>query len=331
MKETEAGLIFDARDVVGESLVWDERRGRLVWVDIIGRRIHGLDPASGAHECWATPDLVTAVGLRSDGGAIVGLRKEIALWDFGGPFRTLATIEADRPGTRLNEGVVAPDGSFWVGTMANNIGPDDAPAAITSDEGQLYRIGSDGDVRRLGEDRFGITNTMVWLPDGRFVIADTMKNALYSYGWDDRAGRLGQAFPFFAGFERGLPDGSCLDAEGHVWNCRVVGGSCLVRIAPRRQAGSDRRIALQLADKLRLRRRRPRHSVRHLRALRDECGASCRLPLRGRPVRAAPGRARHAGQPLRLVSPCGEITRFGNGRPRKIFSIDVGLAKRRSS
>ncbi|AZO70415.1 MULTISPECIES: SMP-30/gluconolactonase/LRE family protein [unclassified Mesorhizobium] len=232
MKETEAGLIFDARDVVGESLVWDERRGRLVWVDIIGRRIHGLDPASGAHECWATPDLVTAVGLRSDGGAIVGLRKEIALWDFGGPFRTLATIEADRPGTRLNEGVVAPDGSFWVGTMANNIGPDDAPAAITSDEGQLYRVGSDGDVRRLGEERFGITNTMVWLPDGRFVTADTMKNALYSYGWDDRAGRLGQAFPFFAGFERGLPDGSCLDAEGHVWNCRVVGGSCLVRIAP---------------------------------------------------------------------------------------------------
>ncbi|TIV61060.1 MAG: SMP-30/gluconolactonase/LRE family protein, partial [Mesorhizobium sp.] len=106
------------------------------------------------------------------------------------------------------------------------------PAAITSDEGQLYRVGSDGDVRRLGEDRFGITNTMVWLPDGRFVTADTMKNALYSYGWDDRAGRLGQAFPFFAGFERGLPDGSCLDAEGHVWNCRVVGGSCLVRIAP---------------------------------------------------------------------------------------------------
>ncbi|WP_280952745.1 hypothetical protein [Mesorhizobium sp. WSM3860] len=34
MHETQAGLIFDARDVVGESLVWDERRERLVWVDI---------------------------------------------------------------------------------------------------------------------------------------------------------------------------------------------------------------------------------------------------------------------------------------------------------
>jgi sugar lactone lactonase YvrE len=232
MSGTEAGLIFDARDVVGESLVWDERVGRLVWVDIIGRRIHRLDPASGAHESWPTGDLVTSIGLRADGGALVGLCKDIALWDFGGPFRTFTTIEADRPATRLNEGVVAPDGSFWVGTMANNIGPDDAPVAITSDEGQLYRLGPDGDVRLLSEDRFGITNTMVWLPDGRFITADTIKNALYSYDWDRKAGRLGEARPCFADFERGLPDGSCLDAEGYVWNCRVVGGSCLVRISP---------------------------------------------------------------------------------------------------
>ena len=29
-----------------------DRRGRLVWVDIIGRRIHRLDPSTGAHESW---------------------------------------------------------------------------------------------------------------------------------------------------------------------------------------------------------------------------------------------------------------------------------------
>jgi sugar lactone lactonase YvrE len=232
MGGTHATLIFDARDVVGESLVWDDRSGRLAWVDIIGRRIHRLDPLTGSHESWPTPDIVTSIGLRADGGAILGLRKEIALWDFGGPLRTIATIEAERPATRLNEGVVAPDGSFWVGTMANNIGPDDAPLAITGDEGRLYRVGPDGKVTSLSEDRFGITNTMAWLPDGRFVTADTMKNALYSYDHDETAGRLGEARPFFTGFGRGLPDGSCLDAEGYLWNCRVVGGSCVARIAP---------------------------------------------------------------------------------------------------
>ncbi|MDX8452129.1 SMP-30/gluconolactonase/LRE family protein [Mesorhizobium sp. VK9D] len=232
MSNTQADLAFDARDVVGESMVWDDRRGRLVWVDIIGRRIHRLDPLTGNHESWPTPDLVTSVGLRKDGGAIVGLRKEVALWDFEGPFRTIATIEPDRPGTRLNEGAVAPDGSFWAGTMTNNIGPDDAPIAIARDEGRLYRIGPDGEVTSLSEDRFGITNTMVWTADGRFITADTTKNALYSYAWDKISSRLREPLPFFVDFGRGLPDGSCPDAEGHVWNCRVVGGSCLVRIAP---------------------------------------------------------------------------------------------------
>jgi sugar lactone lactonase YvrE len=232
MRETDAALIFDARDVVGESIVWDDRRRRLVWVDIIGRRIHRLDPESGVHEGWPMPDLVTSVGLRRDGGAVVGLRKEIALWDFDGPPRTVATIEAYKPGTRLNEGVVAPDGSFWVGTMANNIGPDDAPLDIAGDEGRLYRLGPDGGVTSLSDDRFGITNTMVWMPDGRFVTADTMKNVLYSYRWNDSARRLDDRHRYFEGFARGLPDGSCIDAEGFVWNCRVVGGGCLVRIAP---------------------------------------------------------------------------------------------------
>ncbi|TPM42643.1 SMP-30/gluconolactonase/LRE family protein [Mesorhizobium sp. B2-3-2] len=232
VQETHAALIFDARDVVGESLVWDDRRGRLVWVDIIGRRIHRLDTITGAHESWATPDLVTSIGLRRDGGAIVGLRKEVALWEFGGPFKTIAEIEPDRPEMRLNEGVVAPDGSFWVGTMANNIAPDDTSLAITQDAGQLFRIGPAGDVTKLSEDRFGITNTMAWTQDGRFITADTMKNELYSYTWNQSSSRIAERRRFFGGFERGLPDGSCMDAHGHVWNCRVAGGSCLARISP---------------------------------------------------------------------------------------------------
>src|SRR3954449_2533894 len=110
--EAEVALLFGAQDIVGESLVWDERRQRLAWVDIIGRRIHRLDPTTLHHESWDMPDLVTSIGLSADGGGIVGLRKEVALWNFGGPLRTLATIEPDLPGNRLNEGVVAPDGSF---------------------------------------------------------------------------------------------------------------------------------------------------------------------------------------------------------------------------
>ncbi len=31
--------------------------------------------------------------------------------------------------------------------------------------------------------------------------------------------------------ERGVPDGSAIDADGYLWNCRY-GGGCILRIAP---------------------------------------------------------------------------------------------------
>ena len=45
-------LVLQACDVVGESAVWDDRRGRLVWVDIIGRRVQAFDPVTGEHTLW---------------------------------------------------------------------------------------------------------------------------------------------------------------------------------------------------------------------------------------------------------------------------------------
>ena len=105
-------LVFGAANIVGESAVYDERRDALVWVDIGGKRIHRLHLAERRHEAWPVPDFPTSIGLRTDGGAIVGLRDRVALWDYGGEFRTLAIIEPDLPDNRLNEGRVGPDGAF---------------------------------------------------------------------------------------------------------------------------------------------------------------------------------------------------------------------------
>lgn len=223
-------MILDAADVVGESVVWDDSRARLVWVDIVGRRIHRLDPVTGEHEIWCTPERVTSIGLRVDGGAVVGLERRIALWEWGGPFRTICEVEPDRPDNRLNEGVVGPDGAFWVGTMQNNIGPNDEPRDIRAAQGRLYRLTADGTLARVSDDCFGITNTLVWPTPDRLITADTLADTLYLY--DIRDGRLENRRTFQSGFGRGLPDGSCLDAEGFLWTARVAGGACLTRTDP---------------------------------------------------------------------------------------------------
>ncbi len=227
-----AELILAVGDIVGESAVWDTRGERLLWVDIIGQRIHALTPASGRHEIWKTPDRVTSIGLRRDGGAIVGLTRTLSLWDFDETFDTFADIEPDIPGNRLNEGVVGPDGAYWIGTMQNNIAPDGSPKDIAENTGRLYRCTADGSVSALSDDRFGITNTLVWTPDGDLITADTLRNELYRYSYAPATQRLSDRRLFHRGFERGAPDGSAIDADGFVWNCRVAGGGCIVRFDP---------------------------------------------------------------------------------------------------
>src|SRR5438445_12278286 len=108
--------VLQCADVVGESAVWCERRQMLLWVDIVGRRLHRFHPASGVHVVKATAEIPTSIGLRDDGGAIVGFRHEVVRWDLEDRFETLALVESDQPDNRLNQGCVAPDGSLWVGS-----------------------------------------------------------------------------------------------------------------------------------------------------------------------------------------------------------------------
>ena len=176
-----AKLVFDAADIVGESAVYDERRDALVWVDIGGKRIHRLHLAERRHEAWSTPDFPTSIGLDRDGAAVVGLSDRVARWAFGGEFETLAVVEPDLPDNRLNEGRVGPDGAFWVGTMQNNLNADGSPREMNRNSGAVYRVTPEGKVTQLTPREFGITNTMAWTRDGRFLTADTLRHEIYAY------------------------------------------------------------------------------------------------------------------------------------------------------
>jgi sugar lactone lactonase YvrE len=177
-------LVLDARDIIGESIVYDDCRNALLWVDICGKRIHRLALGDMHHEIWPTPEFPTSIGLRKDGGAIVGLTNRVALWDYGEKFETLAMPELDLPDNRLNEGKVAPDGSFWVGSMQNNLNTDGSPKAATRNSGAVYRITSDGTVQQLTPREYGIPNSMAWTEDHGFIFADTTQNTIFRFATD---------------------------------------------------------------------------------------------------------------------------------------------------
>ena len=73
---------------------------------------------------------------------------------------------------------------------------------------------------------------MCWSPDNRTMyFCDTASGVISAYDFDLDDGVVSNKRPF-AKFDRGVPDGSTVDAEGCLWNARWD-GSCVVRFTPR--------------------------------------------------------------------------------------------------
>ena len=222
-------------DRCGEGAIWCAEDRAVYWTDINRFLVHRLVWPEGRITSWVFDEPPTALALSTEPGRLlVALASKLIWWwpaedrrqDHG--FRL-----PGHPRVRLNDGRADPAGNFWVGSMFNNVtaegGPTDEHHATGN--GALFRVAPDG---RATEELtgIGIANTLCWSPDRtRFYFADTMQNVIRTYPYDMATGDIGPGEAHLCDFDRGVPDGSAIDAQGFVWNCRWGGGG-LVRIAP---------------------------------------------------------------------------------------------------
>jgi sugar lactone lactonase YvrE len=219
-------------DKCGEAATWSPEEQALYWCDVNRFLIHRLDRQERVSS-WFFDEPVTALSLTEEPGVLlVALASRLILWrpdddsrrDHG--FRL-----ADWPRARLNDGRAAPNGDFWIGTMCNNVGPNGEPGEAAFGYGVLHRL-RPGGAASVEKRELGISNTVCWSPDRRtFYFGDTQQNTIWAYDYDAATGEISGERPFFSGFERGAPDGSAVDADGRLWNCRFD-GSCVVCVAP---------------------------------------------------------------------------------------------------
>jgi len=214
-----------ARNLLGEGPVWDERDGRLWWVDIKGGRLSWLEPASGDSGSRAVGGQVSALAPRAGGPGLLAARKDgLGILDpASGVFEHRLDPEPERPGNRANDGNVDLAGRFWFGTM------DDRESEVT---GAIYRLDADWSHHRV-LDGIGISNTLVCNPAcSAIYIADSMARTIETLAIDPATGAPGARRPFAdtCGETCG-PDGSAVDEEGFLWNAQW-GGARIVRYAP---------------------------------------------------------------------------------------------------
>lgn len=220
-------------DVCGEGAVWHGRQEAVYWTDINRFLIHRFTPSDGCVRSWLFDQPVTALALtdRPEVLAVV-LGSCVILWEPEGDVRHTPLFRLEGwPRVRLNDARVDPRGSLWLGSMRNNVNADGSSGEVGGTDGVLIRLEGDGwsKVWRTG---IGIANTLCWSPDRRrFYYGDSLTNTIFVCDYEAASGEIGEERPFLQGFDRGLPDGSAMDAEGYLWNCRYFGG-CVVRVTP---------------------------------------------------------------------------------------------------
>jgi sugar lactone lactonase YvrE len=223
-------------DALGECPLWDDRSGRLWWVDSRGPTVKSAAPGDSQPLVHVLPDVVGSIAFCDSGRMLAATKSGIQFLDPAtGALRPMANPEAHLPDNRFNDGRCDRQGRFWAGTMSD----------VRRDPvGTLYRIDPDFSATPL-RNGIIIPNSLCWSPDGRTMyFADTNRNTIWCWDYDPHAGAATRE-RVFADTGAGRPDGSCIDADGCLWNAEYGAGR-LVRYTP---AGKvDRTIALPVAN-----------------------------------------------------------------------------------
>lgn len=222
-----------AGDICGEGAVWHPDEKVVYWTDVNRFLLHRYSLDEKATQSWLFPEPVISANLSGDADRLLlVLATRIVFWRASThPAMEIVYILPTAPEMRFNDAKVDPRGSLWVGTMRNNVGVHGENLDVPFDSAALYRLDPDGTVTEW-MDGIGISNTLAWSPDqSTFYFGDTIANQIYAFAFDKNTGAISARRPFLDKFERGLPDGSAMDAEGCLWNTRPH-ASCLARIRP---------------------------------------------------------------------------------------------------
>ena len=225
-------LLYECKNTLGEGITYSSTNNILYWLDIGNiSKLFKLNLSSHQKEIFDLPEIVTATSVKSEDELILASNNGLNLFNISSQkFERLLSIEDQLISTRSNDGGSDAYGRFWLGTMQNNFDKDGNDIPIRENIGKLYKVEVNKKIS-IVEEGLGIPNTFVWSPDNtRFYFTDTLNGKILNYNFNLEKGELSDKNKFVS-FDRGFPDGSTIDTDGCLWNCRW-GGSCIVRFTP---------------------------------------------------------------------------------------------------
>jgi L-arabinonolactonase len=220
----------------GESLLWDELRQRLYFVDCAARTLHWLDDGDDELHTLSAPSMPTGIVATTDGRVLAALDDGLHVVDPDTGTTALLAAYPEGLSGRANDCAADAAGNLVTGTLNLAPGPGSA----------WWWSARDG--WRLLDDDIGNLNGPVHLDLGgrsTLVLADTIAGAVYAYPYDAGAGAVGdRRLLCDVGALGGAPDGATADGEGAVWSCVLRSG----KLARLTASGLDRVVDVPMAN-----------------------------------------------------------------------------------
>ncbi|RYY76583.1 MAG: SMP-30/gluconolactonase/LRE family protein [Gammaproteobacteria bacterium] len=223
MNTTELIAQIPCANILGEGVQWNHREQAVWWTDIKSSKIYRYHLTSEQLQTWDTPEAVGCFAFaKNDERLLLALASGFAWFDKNtGAVEWIAKPEAHLTGNRLNDGRVDRQGRFWCGSIVEQKTSLDQSAG-------LFKLDENG---KTTQHLSGLTisNSLCWSLDSKKLYhADSPSHQIKVYDFEAQSGTLGQGELFVQTRDAVEPDGSCIDAEGCLWNAEW-GGSRLVR------------------------------------------------------------------------------------------------------
>ena len=219
---TDILAVSGQQHLLAEGPFWCDRHNTLYWVDIPAREVWCWKQAKNEYQHWVFEQKVSAVFTTQSHRLLLCMADGVAYFDpVTEVLEPLCKLDEDRPNNRSNDAKCDQNGRLYVGTM------DDNEALQT---GRLWAVDERGNAVCLLDD-IGISNTLAWDESrDRFYFADSMQGKIHAYPWTTFSDVRADA-AFIETSAGVAPDGSCIDAQGNLWNAQW-GGGCVVCYNP---------------------------------------------------------------------------------------------------
>jgi L-arabinonolactonase len=207
--------VLEARNTLGEGITWCDRAQALYWTDIHSSTLWRYTPSSGETEQWHLPERLASFALcEADGWLLLALASQLAFFRIkDGALHTLHEVEPQLP-TRCNDGACDRQGRFVFGTLH-----EPADGGAKQPIAGFWRLDADLTLEKLPLEGVAISNSLAFSPDGgTLYYCDSLARTIRCCDYGDTLG----ATRLFADLRdtAGEPDGSCVDADGGLWNAQ---------------------------------------------------------------------------------------------------------------